>query len=142
MNITAKVTGVDEILRNVRALGNAFSSEVEEKALREAAKPFAEDIRVRIEADHYDTGLTAKDIRIAPSREAREERNAAVLIGAGRRRSFILSFIEFGTFRKPGAHIVAQSFRQNVGGFVEGMAGVLRKTFSKVRAKHLRRAAA
>lgn len=142
MKITAEVRGLPELLQNIRSLGQAFSNEVEEKALKEAAKPFAEDVRVRIEADHRDTGLTGKDITVAASREARSEGSAAVLVGASEDRAFILSWLEFGTFRTPGYHIVAGSFRQNVGGYMSALQKHMATAFERGVRKHLRRSAA
>ena len=144
MKITTEIRGVDEILRNVRALGSVFSTEVEEGALRKVAKPIAEGIAARVDADHHETGLTGADIGFAVSREAKAEGSAAVLVGArgGKRgRAFILSWLEFGTFRTPGFHIVAGEFRQHAPDFLPNMAKALAASFKRARSKFLRRAA-
>jgi HK97 gp10 family phage protein len=141
VKITTEVRGVDEILRNVRALGTAFSTEVEEAALRKVGKPIADGIAARVDADHHDTGLTGADIGIATSREARSAGTAAVLVGA-HERGFILSFLEFGTYGRPGFHIVASEFRQHAPQIVQKTAVELAAAFKRVRSKFLRRSAA
>ena len=146
MNITFTTHGVPEMLAHVRRLGDAFSQDVEAAALKKAAKPIAQDIANRVDADHHQTGLTGADIRAVASREAREEGAAAVLIGAtgrrgaGRGRAFILSFLEFGTFRTPGFHIVATAFRQNSADLTKTVAKELAGAFKRSRAKFLRSA--
>jgi HK97 gp10 family phage protein len=147
VRITTEIRGVDEILRNVRALGTVFSTDVEEGALKKMAQPYAEDIANVVDAEHHDTGLTGADITFAVSREAKAEGSAAVLIGAtgrkgrGHGRAFILSFLEFGTFRQPGHHIVAGVFRSRAPTFTADMAKQLEASFKRARAKFLRRAA-
>lgn len=140
MKITTEIRGVDEILRNVRALGAAFSTDVEVGALKNVAKPIAEGIAARVDADHHESGLTGADIGFAVSREAKAEGSAAVLVGA-HERAFILSWLEFGTFRTPGFHVVAQEFRQRAPEFMPEMAKALAASFKRARSKFLRRAA-
>jgi HK97 gp10 family phage protein len=147
VKITTEIRGLEETLANVRALGTAFSTEVESAALRKVAKPMAEDIANRVDADHHESGLTGADIRYAVSREAKAEGSVAVLVGAtgrkgaGKGRAFILSFLEFGTFRTPGYHIVAGVFRSHAARINAEVAKELAAAFKRTRAKFLRSAA-
>lgn len=128
-------------LEGLRRLGQAFSREVEEKALKEVAKPVAAGIAARIDAEHHETGLTAEDIKVAVSKEGRENREAVVLIGAGggkRGRAFILSFLEFGTFKSPATPVIGPEFHSRKDYFLPAVTAQLAKHWETVKRRLLR----
>lgn len=130
-------------LAGLRALGEAFSSEVEEKALLEVARPVVASLAARIDADHHATGLTAEDIEAAVSKEGRAEGEAVVLIGAGggkRGRAYILSFLEFGTYGRPGTPVVRPTFDQFKDYFLPAVTEQLSKHWDAVKRRLLRAA--
>ena len=146
--ITAEVKGLDELTRRIRSLGKELAQMVEEDALKRVARPIANDLAVRVDLEHRDTGLTADDITMAASREAKKSGEAAVLIGAtgrrgaGRGRGFILGFLEFGTFRTPGYHLVARTFGSHKDRILKDTTRELRGSFKRIVARFARQARA
>jgi HK97 gp10 family phage protein len=126
-------------LEGLRRLGPAFSAEVEERALKDVAKPVAASIAARIDAEHHATGLTAEDITVAVSKAGRAQGEAVVLIGArgGKRgRAFLLSFLEFGTFKQPATPVVRPTFREYRDSFLPAVTERLAVHFQNAVKRH------
>ena len=121
--ITVEIVGLEDAQRAIRALGELGGREVTEPALVRAAQPIVAELRGRLEG-HAVTGLTAEDITVSPSREARGRDDAAVLIGAttGKAgRAYILRFLEFGTSRMAARPVVRPTWdrwRDKVNGLI------------------------
>ena len=99
--MTATLTGLADVQRAIRELGDFAGPQVCEKALLPIGKRLAQRISEKFASvTHTRTGLTRRDFTAAVSKEGRESGVTQVLVGAttGKRgRAYISSFLERGT---------------------------------------------
>lgn len=106
-----ELIGVDQLLADIRRKFDNASGRIENKALRKAGEPIADEMqnRVRESNKKYEHGRHIKeDIRV--SRVVRKEGKKYVLIGTTRKTGWRAHFLEFGTSKMPAYPFAEPAF--------------------------------
>ncbi len=135
--ITAKWTNLEEVIRNVEALGREMATEeVLLPGLKAAGKELRDDI-VRAAPRSKIAPHMADTFVVKPSKEAREFGRTTVLVGPSVRSvGFVAGFVEFGTSHMRAQPFIRPAFDAFQGWFPTMLADHLRRQYQRVVKKY------
>lgn len=137
--ISARWKGLDEAIRNVRALGEELANrEVLEPALVKTGEPLRDEI-IRTAPRSQDAEHMADTFVSVASREDRAEGRAVALVGpAAGYPGFVAPFVEFGTSKMGARPFIRPAL--DAFDFVATFVPHLRTRFERVVRKYAKRA--
>ena len=121
-----ELTGIDELLNQLRRKLQNASSRVENKALQAAGEPLAEAMRQKVNRSGYKYAHHIKD-NIRVSRVQRREGVKYVLIGPNRKTGWRAHFLEFGTSKMSAKPFVEPAFHEKKGEALQILADEMRR---------------
>ncbi|MGG1534513.1 HK97-gp10 family putative phage morphogenesis protein [Brevibacillus agri] len=121
-----ELTGVDQLLNQLRRKLQNASARVENKALQAAGEPMAEAMREKVNRSGYRYAYHIKD-NIRVSRVQRRDGVKYVLIGPAKKTGWRAHFLEYGTSRMAPAPFVEPSFHEKKGEALNILADEMRK---------------
>lgn len=121
-----ELTGIDELLNQLRRKLQNASARVENKALQAAGEPIAEAMREKVNRSGYKYAYHIKD-NIRVSRVQRREGVKYVLIGPTKKVGWRAHFLEFGTSKMSARPFAEPSFHEKKGEALQILADEMRK---------------
>lgn len=121
-----ELTGIDQLLTQMRRKLQNASSRVENKALQAAGEPIAEAMRDKVNRSGYRYSHHIKDdIRV--SRVQRRDGVKYVLIGPTQKTGWRAHFLEYGTSKMRAHPFAEPSFHEKKGEALQTLADEMRK---------------
>lgn len=121
-----ELTGVDQLLNQLRQKLQNASTRVENRALQAAGEPMAEAMREKVNRSGYAYSYHIKD-NIRVSRIQRRDGVKYVLVGPTRKTGWRAHFLEFGTSKMSAQPFVENSFHEKKGEALQTLADEMRK---------------
>ncbi|MED1642268.1 HK97 gp10 family phage protein [Brevibacillus agri] len=121
-----ELTGIDDLLNQLRRKLQNASSRVENKALQAAGEPIAEAMREKVNRSDYQYSYHIKD-NIRVSRVQRRDGVKYVLIGPTKKVGWRGHFLEFGTSKMSARPFAEPSFHEKKGEALQTLADEMRK---------------
>ncbi|WP_309479084.1 HK97-gp10 family putative phage morphogenesis protein [Brevibacillus agri] len=121
-----ELTGVDQLIQQLRRKLQNASARVENKALQAAGEPMAAAMREKVNRSGYRYAYHIKD-NIRVSRVQRREGVKYVLIGPTKKTGWRVHFLEFGTSKMSAQPFVEPAFHEKKGDALQILADEMRK---------------
>lgn len=103
-----ELLGTDELIKQLCEKFGTASRRIENAGLRKAAEPIVEEMKSRVNLSIRKDVHLQNDIKASGVR--RKDGNAYILIGAGKKTSWRVHFIEFGTVKFPARPFLHPGF--------------------------------
>lgn len=112
MGVDAELTGMDELLDRVQELGRKGSI-VQNKALKAAAEPVANDMKSLVRVSNVNEKHIRDDIKVSNVRS--KDGTKYVRVGPGKDTNWRAKFLEFGTSKMPAYPFMSPSYENKKG---------------------------
>lgn len=121
-----ELTGIDQLVAELRRRGEAAVRRVENKALREAGKPMAEAMRERAARSKFSRKYHLQD-NIVVSGVRSKDGIRYVQVGPNKKVAWRAHFPEFGTSRHPAEPYIEPGFNASKNDSLRILADEIRK---------------
>jgi len=112
MGVEAELTGMDGLLDRIQELGRKGST-VQNKALKAAAEPVAEDMKSLVRVSNLNEKHIRDDIQV--SNVKTKDGTKYVRIGPGKNTNWRAKFLEFGTSKMSAKPFMSPSYENKKG---------------------------